>query len=683
MQSYTTILLTIQFSVYFCVVMKVYYDLDHLPGFQNAVITIGSFDGVHLGHQQLLKKINRLARRSGGESVVITFHPHPRSIIYPQDDTLRLLTTIDEKVALFERYGVDHLVIAPFSVEFSQLSADEYIHKFLVGRFKPRFIVIGYDHKFGLNRQGDVRYLEWHGKELGYEVVQIEKQELADISISSTKIRAALEKGDIQTANSLLGHPYILTGKVVHGQQIGTQLGFPTANLDLGFRQKLIPHDGIYAVRVKHEEVWYGGMLYIGKRPTLKGADHRTIEVNIFDFDQRIYGHSLEVELLDFIRSDASFPNMDALQQQLEQDQLAVKKCLATMPQTQDDYTTQQVAVVILNYNGRKYLERFLPGVIANSPSSTAIYVADNGSTDDSLAWLAKHAPQVKCLALPENYGFAEGYNRALQQVDADVYVLLNSDVEVTPHWLAPCLKQLRHNPKTAACQPKIKSYDHRAQFEYAGAAGGWLDSLGYPFCRGRIFGHTETDEGQYDEVSEIFWASGAALFIKADLFHLIGGFDGDYFAHAEEIDLCWRLKRAGYQILCDPSSVVYHMGGGTLNYQTPRKTYLNFRNTLCTVFKNEPLAKLWWWFPLRLLMDGLAGLLFLVQGKWQHIGAIIEAHWYFFPRMAYWWRKRKHYDQIIDLASVGPDRSALAVWPGSVVWQYYALRRRHFKDLK
>lgn len=664
--------------------MRVHYDLDLLPGFTNAVITIGSFDGVHLGHQQLLKKINRLARRIGGESVVITFHPHPRSIIYPQDDSLRLLSTIEEKVDLFARYGVDHLVVAPFSVAFSQLSADEYIHKFLVERFHPRYIVIGYDHRFGLNRLGDVNYLKWHGQALGYEVVQIEKQELDDISISSTKIRYALERGDVKTANRLLGHSYALRGKVVHGQQIGAQLGFPTANIDPAFRYKLIPCDGIYAVRVRHEEVWYDGMLYIGNRPTLKGPEHRTIEVNIFDFDQRIYGHELEVYVLDFIRADANFSDMDALREQLARDRTDAQARLSLLPHPKDETGgADKTAVVILNYNGRSYLEAFLPAVATHTPPEVDIYVADNASTDDSLSWLAAHHPKVRVLSLPLNYGFAEGYNQALRQVEADVYVLLNSDVEVGPGWLDGCLNQLQQNRKMAACQPKIRAYHHRDAFEYAGAAGGWLDALGYPFCRGRIFGHTETDRGQYDEPVEIFWASGAALFIRADLFHRLGGFDGDYFAHAEEIDLCWRLKRAGYQIGCDPSSVVYHVGGGTLSYQTPRKTYLNFRNTLCTSFKNEPAGRLIWWFPVRLFMDALAGVLFLFQGKWDHIIAIVQAHWYFFPRMAYWWRKRKQYDALVASARIGADRCDEARLKGSVVWQYYALRRRHFLDLK
>ncbi len=663
--------------------MKVHYDLDKLPAFNNAVITIGSFDGVHLGHQELLHRINRLARRTGGESVVITFHPHPRSIIYPQDDKLSLLSTIEEKISLIGRYAVDHLVIAPFSVAFSQLSADEYIHKFIVGRFHPRYVVIGYDHRFGLNRMGDINYLEWHGRSLGYEVIQIEKQVIDDLSVSSTKIRKAVEEGDIAAANRLLGHPYTLMAKVVYGRQLGTKMGFPTANLQSGTANKLIPRDGIYAVRVKHEGNQYEGMLYIGQRPTIKDDNHRSVEVNIFDFDEYIYGQTLEVEFVEFIRPDATFESVEALQQQLSADREQARARLSAASLASPPVQrARKTAVVILNFNGIDYLRQYLPSVVAHVEPDTTVYLADNASTDGSVDWVRKHQPGVHVIALTQNYGFAEGYNQALKTLDADTYVLLNSDVAVQQGWMRPCLQRLWSAPEVAAVQPKILSLSQPGKFEYAGAAGGWIDMLGYPFCRGRIFSDLEDDRGQYDTAEEIFWASGAALFIKADLFHGLGGFDGDYFAHSEEIDLCWRLKRAGFEIWVEPGSSVFHLGGGTLDYLSARKAYLNFRNTLLTVYKNAPIYMLIWWLPLRLLLDGLAGGLFLFQGKWKHISAIISAHWYFFPRAAYWWRKRHHYNRLIAAASLRPGRSNAGIYYGSIVWQYFALGKTHFSDI-
>lgn len=663
--------------------MQVYYDLDKLPAFRNAVVTIGSFDGVHRGHQQLLSRIQGLARECGGESVVVTFHPHPRQVIYPGDESLRLLTTTAEKVALFERYGVDNVVVVPFTVEFSRLSADEYIEKFLVGRFAPRYVVIGYDHRFGLNRQGDIHYLKWYAADAGFEVIEIEPQEIDDIAVSSTKVRQALEEGRVARAARLLGHSFVLTGRVVAGAQVGRSLGFPTANLQIGERHKLIPPDGIYAVRIVYGSRRYDGMLYIGTRPSLQDGDRRSIEVNIFQFDQTIYGEELQLEFVDYIRGDRSFDSLEQLQNQMAADRDAARRILGR-PEVNTEKKKSELtrtAVVILNFNGRDYLEKFLPSVIRHSPAGTAIYVADNGSSDGSLAYVVDNFPDIFTLDLGQNYGFAEGYNQALHQIEADIYVLLNSDVEVTANWLTPCLEAMQ-DEGVAACQPKIRACYQRDHFEYAGAAGGFIDQLGYPFCRGRIFGHTEPDKGQYDEPAEIFWASGAALFVRARLFHELGGFDGDYFAHAEEIDLCWRLKRAGYRVVVRPDSVVYHVGGGTLSYNTPRKAYLNFRNTLVTSFKNEPAAKLIWWLPVRLLLDGVAGMLFLSQGKFRHIFAIVQAHWHFFPRLGYWLRKRRDFNRRINQHRYGPDRTGEGRFNDSIVLHYYLLARTEFSRL-
>lgn len=665
--------------------MKVFNDLNNLPSFQKAVVTIGSFDGVHRGHQQIIRQVNALAGEIGGESVIITFHPHPRSVIYPRDNTLRLITTIEEKVQLLERYGADNLVVVPFTIEFSQQSADEYIQKFLVERFHPHSIVIGYDHRFGLNRQGDVNYLRWHGEQYGFEVVEIEKQQVEDIAVSSSKIRTALEAGEVGIARQLLGHPFTLTGTVTHGQKIGKSLGFPTANLEMPQKDKLVPPEGIYAVWVIHQGQRYGGMLYIGRRPTLKQHDHRTIEVNIFNFNKDIYGDKLQLELMSFIRSDQSFENLDELSEQLRRDRVDARHILAQnkpLPLEKKTPDLPKVAIVILNYNGRQHLRKFLPSVLASSYANHEIIVADNASTDDSLTFLRAHFPEIRLIELKKNHGFAQGYNLVLRQVKADYFVLLNSDVEVSPGWIEPIIELMERDRTVAACQPKIKSYAEKEKFEYAGASGGWIDYFGYPFCRGRIFSITETDRGQYDDTQEIFWAAGAAFFIRASLFHNIGGFDPDYFAHAEEIDLCWRLKNAGYKIMVRPRSVVYHVGGGTLNYNTPFKTFLNFRNTLATLLKNEPARRLPELILARLLLDGLAAILFLFQGKFAHIGSILKAHWQFYRYFFRNLEKRKHYRELVQKFSISPTPNAEGRYPGSIVWQYFGRGKRYFRQL-
>ncbi len=667
--------------------MKVHYHLDQLPQFANTVLTIGSFDGVHHGHQELLAKINRLAKEVNGESLVITFDPHPRQVLYPEDKSLRLLTTTEEKVALFQQFGIDHVVVVPFTIEFSQQSADEYIEKFLVGRFHPSKIVIGYDHKFGQNRAGDINYLKKHGARFGYEVLEIEPQEVNDIAVSSTKIRNALADGHVKAANKALGHQYRFKGKVVKGQQLGRTLGFPTANIQLENEYKLVPKHGVYAVKIEYDNQWYNGMLSIGKRPSVDGALHRTIEVNIFDFQSDIYGDQITIGFIEYIRDNTRFDSMEELSAQLVVDKKTSTLILnkkENMSLEKSSKVNFRAAIVILNYNGANYLKNFLPKVIETAAAANcSVIVADNASTDASIVVLKANFPSVELIVLKENLGFAQGYNEALKKIDTDYFVLLNSDVEVTEGWLLPCLELLSKNKEIAACQPKIRAYHQRDYFEYAGAAGGCIDFLGYPFCKGRLFSETEKDEGQYDETSEIFWATGAALFIRADLFEASGGFDGAYFAHAEEIDLCWRLRKAGYKIYAVPESIVYHIGGGTLGYQSVRKTYLNFRNTLITSFKNEPGLKLIWWLPLRLVMDGLAGVLFLSQRKWGHIGAIIKAHWHFFFRIPFWWKKRKQYQKIIQSIAIDDNSKGEGLYPKSIVWQFYAKGKKQFSLLQ
>ncbi|OJJ21815.1 dTDP-Rha--alpha-D-GlcNAc-pyrophosphate polyprenol alpha-3-L-rhamnosyltransferase [marine bacterium AO1-C] len=332
-----------------------------------------------------------------------------------------------------------------------------------------------------------------------------------------------------------------------------------------------------------------------------------------------------------------------------------------------------KVAVVILNYNGKSFLETFLPTVLQHSAPHTVI-VADNASTDDSIAFLEQHYPTVRLIKMPTNTGFSQGYNIALKEVEAEYYVLLNSDVEVTPQWLDPLVKFMDAHPQVAACQPKIKAYHQKTHFEYAGAAGGFIDRLGYPFCRGRIFDDTETDEGQYNDTQEIFWATGACMFVRASLYWQMEGLDNDFFAHMEEIDLCWRFKNAGYQIYYVGSSEVYHVGGGTLHKSNPRKTFLNFRNNLVLLYKNLPAHKVWptlWW---RFWLDGIAWWRFLLVGQRKDAFAITRAYWQFYRSVSFWRKKRQN----VKNFALHPQ-----MFGQSLVFAYFLKKKKTFKDLR
>ena len=289
----------------------------------------------------------------------------------------------------------------------------------------------------------------------------------------------------------------------------------------------------------------------------------------------------------------------------------------------------KQIAVVILNWNGAQLLEQFLPTVIEYSPEAD-IYVADNASTDESVVFLKTHFPSVKVIQNPQNFGFAKGYNEALKHIVAEIYALVNSDVEVTENWLKPIIEAFE-NTKTAIIQPKILDFKNKQLFEYAGAAGGFLDQYGYPFCRGRIFETIEKDLHQYDDNREIFWASGACFFIRSTVYHELQGFDPDFFAHQEEIDLCWRAFNKGYAAQYISNSVVYHVGGATLDHSKPRKTFLNFRNSLSMLTKNLPESSLYKILFFRLILDSAAGFQFLLSGKFKHFAAIIKAHFSFY----------------------------------------------------
>ena len=301
----------------------------------------------------------------------------------------------------------------------------------------------------------------------------------------------------------------------------------------------------------------------------------------------------------------------------------------------------KKVAVVILNWNGKTFLEKFLPTVIKHSPEARII-VADNNSSDDSIKLLQTQFSEVEILQLDKNYGFAGGYNKALKQIESAYYVLLNSDVEVTENWLNPMIELLEKDTSIVACQPKIKDYNNKSYFEYAGASGGFIDKFGFPFCRGRIFEELEKDQGQYDDPIEVFWASGASLFIRAEQYHAIGGLDEFYFAHMEEIDLCWRLKNQGHKIMVCPQSIIYHVGGGTLNKTNPKKTFLNFRNSLLTLHKNLPQQDRFKILFIRLTMDGLAAIKFLFSGNPSHTWAILRSHYSFYGALSQNKMKRK-----------------------------------------
>jgi hypothetical protein len=297
---------------------------------------------------------------------------------------------------------------------------------------------------------------------------------------------------------------------------------------------------------------------------------------------------------------------------------------------------TQKIktAVVILNWNGRRWLEKFLPTLVKYSKDAN-IFIADNASDDNSVSFVRNNFPTVNIIINANNGGYAKGYNDALKKISAEYFVLINSDIEVTDGWLYPIINLMDSHKKIAACQPKLLDFNNREKFEYAGASGGFIDNLGYPFCRGRIFKDIEEDTGQYNDSREVFWATGACLFIRSSYFWEVEGLDEDFFAHQEEIDLCWRLKNKGYTIMVEPKSVVFHVGGGTLNTESPLKTYFNFRNNLCMLFKNLPTTSLFKIIPIRLILDGIAAFTFLKERKgFHHFLVIAKAHFSFYFRI-------------------------------------------------
>ncbi len=336
--------------------------------------------------------------------------------------------------------------------------------------------------------------------------------------------------------------------------------------------------------------------------------------------------------------------------------------------------TSPKVAIVILNWNGKKYLEQFLPSVLSTRYPNFEVIIADNGSADDSISFLQTNYPSIRLIRFTENQGFAKGYNETLKKVESDYYVLLNSDVEVTAGWLQPQVDLLENDKNIAASQPKILSYNNKKIFEYAGAAGGWLDKYGYPFAKGRVFDVCEEDNGQYDQSEPIFWASGAALFIRSKIFHAMEGFDEYFFAHQEEIDLCWRIQLAGHKIYSCPSSVVYHVGGGTLPRGNSLKTYLNFRNNRIMMSKNLPLSKKLWVMPARNFLDGISAWKGLLTGDGGYFIAILRAQlaflkwWFFFQKKSVFPVKKKG--------------NLSGFLQKNMVWQHFVRKKNRFSKI-
>ncbi len=331
-----------------------------------------------------------------------------------------------------------------------------------------------------------------------------------------------------------------------------------------------------------------------------------------------------------------------------------------------------KTAIVILNWNGKKLLEQFLPSVVEFSSKEAEVYVADNASTDDSIDFVKQHYPTVKIIQNTTNGGYAKGYNDALQHIYADIYCLVNSDIEVTKNWLKPVLKTFKEEKNTAIIQPKILDFKDKTKFEYAGAAGGYIDAFGYPYCRGRLFDTLETDQNQFNDIADIFWASGACFFIRSSVFHELQGFDEDYFAHQEEIDLCWRAQNKSFDIKYIGTSTVYHVGGATLETLNPRKTFLNFRNSLLTLLKNAPTRTVALAIFSRLILDGIAGIKFLFGLKPLHTWAIVKAHFSFYKNFFKFLKKRKQLDKKKNY-----------FLHTSVIWQYFTLGRKKFEELK
>lgn len=337
---------------------------------------------------------------------------------------------------------------------------------------------------------------------------------------------------------------------------------------------------------------------------------------------------------------------------------------------------TQDTAVVILSYNGRKWHELFLPLIASEAAAGYEIVIADNASTDDTAEWVAANYPDVHLLRIPVNKGFTGGYVAALRQIQAKYYILLSADFEVSQGWFQPLHQAMETVPNLAACQPKVRYWKERESFEYAGAAGGFIDKWGYLFCRGRVFNTLEKDLHQYDDAAEIFWATGGCLVVRADLYHQVGGLDEELYAHMEEVDLCWRLKNAGYRIGYVGASTVFHVGGSVISYGSPQKLFYNYRNNLVLLLKNERSSKLLWLLPWRMILDGVSALQLLSKGQARSVVTIFKAHMSFYRSLGKWLEHRKQAQAVVAV------RNEQGRYPKSIVWQYFARGKKKFSEL-
>lgn len=336
----------------------------------------------------------------------------------------------------------------------------------------------------------------------------------------------------------------------------------------------------------------------------------------------------------------------------------------------------QDTAVVVLSYNGRDLHRLFFPELLAEAKGKYEVILVDNACTDDTVRFVQENFPEVHIVHIAINRGFSNGYYFGLKEIRAKYYVLLSADFEITPGWFDPLHQLMEAHTDIGACQPKIKYYKEKTKFEYAGAGGGFIDKWGYLFCRGRIFFTIEEDHGQYDNSIETFWASGGCMFVRADLYHQLGGLDKELYAHMEEVDLCWRMKNAGYRIAYCGQSTVYHVGGSVISYGSPQKIFYNYRNSLVLLLKNLPSAKLCWLLPFRLVLDGVSGLRAMMKGDWKEVKAILKAHASFYRNFPHWWQKRKASQALVGKPNLN------AIYPRSIIWDYFFAKKQHYADL-
>lgn len=658
------------------------YGKDQFPQFKHPVVAIGAFDGFHQGHKRLLESLLAYSKELQSDSILITFEPHPRLVLDESDTDFKLLTTLDEKIEILASTELKFLVIVPFTYSFSLMPPQEYVETFLIQCFHPVKIFAGEDHRFGRDGQGDGRLLTQYAKEGHFQFEEIIHLSTDGISISSTRIRHLVQTKRIEEANVLLGHNYRFKGEVIPGNRIGRELGYRTANLSILDQHKLIPPNGIYAVHCVIGDQVLGAMLYIGNNESTSDQAVRTIEVHIFDFNKDIYGEQLEVRLVSYLRGDQKFQSRSDLLKQIAQDEKNTRRCLLQESLRSHPLNPKpKVAIAILNYNGRVLLEKYLGSMLQHKPKEIPLYIIDNGSSDDSILYIEHHYPEVHIIRLRKNYGFALGYNKGIAQIDSDYIVIVNSDVLITSDWISPLIKTMQSDPLIFAVQPKILSISAPNYFEYAGAAGGFLDLLRYPLCRGRIIDYIEQDQGQYDETIEVFWATGAAMVVKTAVYKVLGGFDGDYFAHQEEIDLCWRMKRIGGKIVTHHETSVFHLGGGTLDYDNPRKTYLNFRNNLFTIFKNESWYNLLFILPSRLVLDIMIAISYLLKGKLLVFYKILQAYVVFLINTLYLIHKKNQTNSLIEELRVQPF-SKKGILSSSIFLQFYIAGNKVFSKI-